>query len=127
MERLFWICLGGAVGSAARYVVSGWALTLFGPSFPYGTLAVNVLGSFLLGGVMHVGLATEWMSPTVRLALSVGLAGGFTTFSTFSYETLHLMQEGAWSVGLLNAIASVAACLAATFLGLAVARWAVGA
>lgn len=127
MERLLWICFGGALGTGARYLVSGWVLTLLGPGFPYGTLAVNVLGSFFLGGVMHVGLATEWMNPTVRLALSVGLAGGFTTFSTFSYETMHLLQDGAWSAALLNAVATMVACLAATFLGLAAARWAVGA
>ena len=126
MERLFWICLGGALGTGARYLVSGWVLTLLGPSFPYGTLAVYVLGSFALGGVMHVGLATEWMNPTVRLAVGVGLTGGFTTFSTFSYETMHLLQDGAWILGLLNAIVNVAACLVATFLGLAIARLAVG-
>lgn len=126
MDRLFWICLGGALGTGARYLVSGWVLALLGSSFPYGTLAVNVLGSFLLGGIMHAGLATEWMSPTTRLALSVGLAGGFTTFSTFSYETVHLLQDGAWSTALANAVGTVVACLAATFLGFAVARWAVG-
>ncbi|HXV37296.1 MAG TPA: fluoride efflux transporter CrcB [Myxococcota bacterium] len=127
MERFLWICLGGALGTGARYLVSGWVLAALGPAFPYGTLAVNVLGSFALGGVMHVGLATEWISPTLRLALSVGLTGGFTTFSAFSYETTHLLQEGAWGVALLNAGVSVVACVAATFLGLVVARWAVGA
>lgn len=127
MERLVWICLGGAVGSGARYLVSGWVLALLGSAFPYGTLAVNVLGSLLLGAVMHVGLSTEWMTPTARLALTVGLAGGFTTFSTFSYETFHLLEEGAWALALLNAAATLVACLAATFAGLVVARWAVGA
>jgi len=127
MERLLWVCLGGAFGSGARYLVSGWVLAIVGAAFPYGTLTVNVLGSFLLGAVMHAGLATEWINPTVRLALTVGLAGGFTTFSTFSYETVRLLQEGAWSAALLNMIVTLVACLAATFLGFAVARWVVGA
>lgn len=127
MGRLFWICLGGALGSGARYLVSGWVLTLLGRSFPYGTLAVNVLGSFFLGAVMHLGLATESISPTARLALTVGLAGGFTTFSTFSYETTTLLQEGAWNLGLLNVVVTLVACLVATSVGLTAARWMVGA
>lgn len=126
MERLFWICLGGALGSGARYLVSGWVLARLGTSFPYGTLAVNVLGSLLLGAFMHIGLVTEWMSPTLRLAVAVGVAGGFTTFSTFSYETVRLLQDGVWGVALLNILGTVATCLAASFLGFAAARWAVG-
>jgi len=127
MERFLWICLGGAIGTGARYLISGWLLALLGPAFPYGTLAVNVLGSFGLGGVMHIGLTTEWMNPTVRLALTVGVAGGFTTFSTFSYETTRLLNDGAWSIALVNVVVTLVACLAATILGLNVARWVVGA
>jgi CrcB protein len=77
--------------------------------------------------MMHIGLATQWLNPTVRLALTVGVAGGFTTYSTFSYETMHLLEDGAWTVGLLNVGVTVLVCLVATFLGLAAARWAVGA
>jgi len=127
MERFLWICLGGAIGTGARYLISGWLLALLGPAFPYGTLAVNVLGSFGLGGVMHIGLTTEWMNPTVRLALTVGVAGGFTTFSTFSYETTRLLNDGAWSIALINVVVTLVVCLAATILGLNVARWVVGA
>ncbi|MEW6776322.1 MAG: fluoride efflux transporter CrcB [Bdellovibrionota bacterium] len=126
MERLFWICLGGAAGTAARYFVSGWALKSLGPAFPYGTLAVNVVGSFLLAAIMHVGLATDFLSPTLRLALTTGVMGGFTTYSTFSYETMKYLQEGAWYLAATNVLVTVFACLAACFLGMAGARALVG-
>ncbi len=93
--RLFWIALGGAVGTCARYLLSGWALDRFGPSFPFGTLAVNVIGSFLLAGLMYVGVEAGMMQPTLRLALTTGVMGGFTTYSTFSYETMRYLQDGA--------------------------------
>ncbi|HEX9730528.1 MAG TPA: fluoride efflux transporter CrcB [Thermoanaerobaculia bacterium] len=126
MARLLWICLGGALGTGARYLVSGWALALLGTSFPYGTLAVNLLGSFLLGATMSVGLSTEWMPPAVRLALTAGALGGFTTYSTFSYETMRLLQDGAWLFAGLNVALTVTLCLAASFLGFAVGGWLVG-
>ncbi len=122
MGRLLWICLGGAAGTALRYLVSGWVLRALGTSFPYGTLAVNLLGSFLLGALMHVGLSTEWLSPTLRLALTTGAMGGFTTYSTFSYETMRLVQDGAWGNASLNVAATVVLCLVAAFAGLAAGR-----
>ena len=84
MARLLWICLGGAVGTGARYLLSGWLLRWLGPAFPYGTLAVNVLGSFLMGVLMHLALSTGSFSPTLRLTLTTGVLGGFTTYSTFN-------------------------------------------
>lgn len=69
MSRLFWICLGGALGTGARYLVSLWVLRTLGPAFPYGTLIVNGAGSFLIGAVMHVGLTTDLLSPSLRLVL----------------------------------------------------------
>jgi fluoride exporter len=126
MQRFLWICLGGAAGTGLRYLVSGWVLRLAGGSFPYGTLSVNLLGSFLLGTLMHVGLSTEILSPTMRLAATAGLMGGFTTYSTFSYETLRLLQEGAWGLAALNVVVTVAACLFASFLGFLLSRWMVG-
>ena len=88
MTRFLWICVGGAAGTGARYLLSGWALATLGASFPWGTLAVNVLGSFLLGLLMQVGITTSLLSPTLRLALTTGVMGGFTTYSTFNYETI---------------------------------------
>ena len=86
--RLFWVCLGGAFGSGARYLLSGWVMEQLGPTFPCGTLAVNTIGSFLLGALMFLGIEAGALSPTVRLALTTGVMGGFTTYSTFSYETM---------------------------------------
>ena len=123
MARFFWICFGGAVGTGARYLLSGWALKAFGPSFPYGTLAVNVIGSFLLAGLLYAGLETTLLPPTVRLALTTGVCGGFTTYSTFSYETMKYLQDRAWGLGVLNVLLTVFSCLAACMLGWWGARW----
>jgi CrcB protein len=126
MGRLVLISLGGALGTAARYLLSGWLLRVLGPAFPYGTLAVNVIGSFLLGALMHVGLQTALLSPTARLVLGTGVLGGFTTYSTFNYETLQYLQEGAWGLAGLNVAATLLVCVAAGALGVAAARFWVG-
>jgi fluoride exporter len=123
MSRFLWICVGGAIGTGARYLVSGWALKRFGTSFPYGTLAVNLIGSFLIGALMQLALTTALVSPTVRLVLVVGVMGGFTTYSSFNYETIQYLQQGAWLLGLLNIVIMVVACLTAGAAGLASARW----
>jgi len=126
MMRVLWISLGGAVGTAARFLLSGWLLRALGPAFPYGTLAVNVIGSFLLGAIMHVGLNTTLLSPGARLVLSTGVMGGFTTYSTFNYETLQYLQEGAWGLAGLNVFATLVTCLIAGALGVVAARLVVG-
>jgi CrcB protein len=126
VSRFFWIVLGGAAGTAARYLISGWALAILGMGFPWGTLAVNVLGSFLIGGIMHVGLTTQIMTPTVRLALTTGVMGGFTTYSAFNYESLRFLQDGAWLLALTNIVVMVLACLAAGTAGIWIARLALG-
>jgi len=125
MNSLY-VGIGGAIGSVARYHLEGWVQARLGPQFPFGTLAVNVLGSFLLALVMFVGLRTEAIPPTVRIALSTGVMGGFTTYSTFNYETLQLAQDGAWALCALNIAATVAGCLAAGALGWACGRFLVG-
>ena len=126
MSRFFWICLGGAAGTGLRYLLSGWALQILGTGLPWGTLAVNVLGSFFIGAVMHVGLTTQLISPTLRLALTTGVLGGFTTYSSFNYETLQLFQEGAWRMGLVNVTVMLLGCLVAGAAGLGTARLALG-
>ena len=122
MARLLWICLGGAVGTAGRYLLGDWLMRVAGPAFPWGTLAVNVLGSFLLGLVMQLALATDWISPTVRLTLATGVLGGFTTYSSFNYETLRLLEGGSWLLAGANLPGTVAGCLVAGTLGMALAR-----
>ena len=126
MIRFLLICLGGALGTGARYLIAIGVPRVLGTSFPYATLTVNVVGSFLLGAVMHVGLTTNLMSPGLRLVLTTGVMGGFTTYSTFNYETLQYFQDGAWLFGFLNILATVLGCLIAGALGLFTARWAIG-
>lgn len=126
MTRFLLICLGGAIGTGARYLVSGWALRLFGASFPYGTLAVNVLGSFFIGAVMHIGLSTSVLSPTARIFLATGVLGGFTTYSSFNYETVQYFQDGEIFRAVLNILAMVVSCLVAGFAGLILAKRFVG-
>jgi CrcB protein len=121
--QLFWICVGGAIGSGARFLLSMWMLERFGPGFPYGTLTVNVVGSFLLGLVMYLGLEAGLLSPTLRLALAVGVMGGFTTFSSFTFETMRLAQDGLLPLALLYVGLSVIACIAACLLGWGLAHW----
>ena len=126
MGRLLWISAGGALGTAARYLLSGWLLRVLGPAFPYGTLAVNLIGSFLLGTIMHVGLQTTLLTPTARLVLATGVMGGFTTYSTFNYETLQYLEAGAWAMAGLNITSTLLLCLAAGALGVALGRAMVG-
>ncbi len=127
ISRFLWICLGGAVGTGARYLISVWAVVVLGTGFPWGTLLVNVLGSFLLSVIMETSMTGHLIAPTLRLALTTGVLGGFTTYSTFNYETLAYLREGAWWMGICNVLLTVAVCLAAGVAGIAAARWAVGA
>lgn len=122
MEKLFWVCVGSAVGGGARYLVSDWALRTFGLAFPYGTLAVNLVGSLLMGVLMATALQTTVLSPVVRLALTTGVLGGFTTFSTFSYETMRSIQTGAFGLALGNVLANVVGGLLACTAGWAGAK-----
>jgi fluoride exporter len=127
VSRFLWICLGGALGTGARYLLSGWLLRAVGPAFPVGTLAVNVVGSFLLGFLMQVATTTELLGPTLRLTLTTGVMGGFTTYSTFNYETLRYFEDGAVGMGALNIAATLGGCLFAGLLGLAAGRAFAGA
>ena len=124
--RFILVCIGGAIGTAARYLTALWIPTLFGASFPIATLLVNSIGSFLLAFIMHVGGSTEMLSPDVRVMLTTGVMGGFTTYSTFNYETTEFLREGAWLLATANILGTVAICLAAGFAGAAVARMIVG-
>jgi CrcB protein len=126
MTRFLLVCAGGAAGTAARYLTALWAGATFGPAFPFGTLIVNVAGSFLIAFIMHIGITTEWISNDVRLMLTTGVMGGFTTYSTFNYETTGYFREGAWLLGFANVAITLLGCLAAGIAGLAVGRLMVG-
>lgn len=126
MGRFLWVCVGGAAGTGARYWLSGWAQRHAGPGFPAGTFAVNVIGSFLLGALMEIGVAGGMLAPTLRIALTTGVMGGFTTYSTFNYETIEYLREGAWALGFANVAATVLVCLGAGIAGLAAGRGLIG-
>jgi len=121
VTRVLAIALAGAFGAVARYGLSGLVQRFAGPRFPLGTLAVNVLGCFLLGLLATLSLERWSISPTTRAALLIGFLGAFTTFSTFSYETLALIREGAAWRAVLNIVLSVMVCLAAAWAGVALA------
>jgi CrcB protein len=126
MGRLMLVCLGGAIGSGLRYVVSGLAARWLGGDFPYGTFIVNVVGSFLIGLIQEVGTTTPIIPESTRLFLTVGIMGGLTTYSAFSYETIRLMETGAWAEAWINVLATTALCLTGCVLGTAVGRLVVG-
>ncbi len=126
LARFLMVAAGGAMGSMARYWVGGWAPRVFGQAFPYGTLIVNTVGSFLVALIMSVGLRTTVVSPNLRLFLTVGVMGGFTTYSSFNYETLALFQQRLWMTGALNMAVTGLGCLLAGVLGLALAQVTIG-
>ena len=113
---------GGLVGSMLRYRLSGLVAGSTKGEFPIGTLVVNVIGCFVIGFFLTLGYERFAWRPELRLFVAVGILGGFTTFSTFSFETITLLRDGAYLSGIANATASLLGCLAATVVGIAVAR-----
>jgi fluoride exporter len=126
VERFIYICLGGAIGTGLRYLTSGVAARWLGADFPYGTLIVNVVGSFLIGLIQQVGTASLLIPEPTRLFLTVGIMGGLTTYSSFSYETVRLVEIGAWGQAWVNVLVTTALCLGVCLLGIAVGRLIVG-
>jgi len=121
MARTALVAAGGLAGSVARYWLGG-AVQRYADYFPLGTLAVNVAGSFLLGLIMTLSIERGALGANTRLLLSVGFCGAFTTMSTFSYETLALLRDGEAALALANVGGTLAACCAAVWLGMAIAR-----
>ena len=121
MIRFLLICLGGAAGTGARYLLASFVTAKAGEGFQFGTLCVNVLGSFVMGFLFLFASAHQ-MSETTRLTLTTGLLGGFTTYSAFNQETLRLFQTDAWGAGLGNLVLTVIACLGAGVAGMAAAK-----
>ena len=122
MLRFLLICLGGAIGTGARYLVATWVTQAFGADFPRGTIVINLTGSFLIAVVMELAATTGAVSQDLRLFLATGIMGGYTTYSSFNYETLRLAGEGTWLLAGLNVAITVFGCLAAGWLGLVTAR-----
>jgi len=119
---VLYIALFGALGCVVRYILSGWVYALAGAAMPYGTFAVNVLGAFLIGLIMEFSLRSSLVAPELRIGLTIGFLGGFTTPSTFSYETFRLLESAQFLKALANAFVSVAVCLVFTYAGIAAAR-----
>ena len=120
--KILYLGIFGGFGCVARYLVSGWVYDLSGKALPYGTLAVNVVGSLLLGLIMEGSLRSTLLSPELRFGLTVGFMGGFTTFSTFSYETVRLLEEGSLVAAGANVLLNVTVCIVAALAGIYLAR-----
>ena len=119
MLNYLWVSIGGAVGTAARFWISGVIGQRYGEVFPYGTLTVNVTGSFLIGVLAALTNPDgRWLvSPSFREFFMIGVCGGYTTFSSFSLQTLNLIHDGEWLRAIWNTVASVLLCLFAVWLG----------
>jgi fluoride exporter len=123
MGNILVIALGAAIGANLRYGLSLWAARQFGAAFPYGTLIVNLIGCFAIGLVLQFSLTRMPLSEPLRLLIVTGLLGGFTTFSSFGYETYALILKGEWLPALIYIAASVVLGLGAVFLGAALISW----
>ncbi|MBD7911954.1 fluoride efflux transporter CrcB [Clostridium sp. Sa3CVN1] len=120
MQKIIFVGVGGCIGASLRYLITIASSKLINSNFPFGTLIVNVIGGFLIGLIMELSNSTELISPNLKLFLTTGIMGGLTTFSTFSYETINLMNDGRYVLGsaniLLNVILSLGGVILAKFL-----------
>jgi CrcB protein len=121
MKEVLWVGLGGFLGANARYLLGGWIAARLGPTFPYGTFVINGSGSFLVG-LLIGALEGNVLSPTVRLAGAIGFVGAYTTFSTWTYETVQLVESGSLLLAAANLFGSVAVGIGAVIAGLAAGR-----
>ena len=121
MNLLWYVALGSAVGGASRFALSTFVQQRASSAFPFGTLIVNITGSLILGFVLRYALASPSVSAEMRALLTTGFCGGYTTFSTFSYESIALIEDGDYRRAAIYIVLSVVVSLIATFLGIAVA------
>ncbi len=122
MGKIFFIGIGGFLGAISRYSISKLSMFIFGNNIPFGTFIVNVLGSFILGFFHTITVERIFLPDYLRFAFSVGFLGAFTTFSTFSVETLMIFEDNAYIFGLLNIFANLFFGLLAAYLGIYLAR-----
>jgi len=121
-KQLIAVALGGAAGAVLRWLMASGVQKLAGGAFPWGTFAVNALGSLLLGFLFVWLIERSTVSELARLAITVGFLGAFTTFSTYSLESIRLLQEGALALAFGNIMGQVVVCLLLTWLGIQLAR-----
>ncbi|MDR6635166.1 CrcB protein [Phyllobacterium sp. 1468] len=122
MNAILLVASGGAIGSVARYLVGVGMARAFGVAFPYGTLAVNIIGGFLMGLFIELLARRFQGSPELRLFIAIGILGGFTTFSSFSLDVVVLWQRGEFGIAFFYVLASVILSIGALFFGLWLAR-----
>lgn len=123
MNKLVWyVAIGSGIGGATRLLVGNFIQQRIGISFPLGTLVINITGSFILGFILRYALAAPDISPAIRALLTTGFCGGYTTFSTYSFETATLIEDGRYERASLYIVLSVGVALLATFAGFASAR-----
>ncbi len=123
LTQLALVAGGGAVGSVLRFITSSSVQRFTNTDFPFGTLSVNVIGSFVMGLLYIFLVERSSMSMEWRALLLIGLLGGFTTFSSFSIETMNLLEQALFGKMVINIVASVVTCLLATWLGMKIGRW----
>jgi CrcB protein len=116
------ISIGGLLGANARYLLANWAAQRLGASFPYGTFIINISGSFILGLFMALLQDRAFVHPNYRLFFATGFCGAYTTFSTFTYESLRLFQDGSFLLGFTNIFGSILVGMLGVFLGFVVGR-----
>ncbi len=119
MGAILWVGLGGFLGANARYLLGGVIAERWSTAFPWATFAINISGSFILGLFLAFAEERPWMHPSSRLMFAVGFVGAYTTFSTFEYESIRLLQEGEMLLAFANIAGSVIAGLVAVFAGAA--------
>ncbi len=123
MLAILLVALGGGIGSVARYLVGGWFASRFGSALPYGTFVINVSGSFVIGFFLAFAQERASLSPYWRLFFAVGFLGGYTTFSTFEYEGVRLLQDSEVLLGSIYLIGSMVAGGVAAVGGLVLGSW----
>ncbi|MBL8093150.1 MAG: fluoride efflux transporter CrcB [Anaerolineales bacterium] len=122
LEKIAWISLGAILGANARFFIGTWAAEKWGSAFPYGTLLINLSGSLLLGIFLTYATQRGLVDPRFRLVVAVGFCGGYTTFSTYTYESINLMLAGSWFAGMVNLLGSAALGIGAVGLGIWIGR-----
>lgn len=122
IQLIFIVGCGGFIGAALRYLISINAAKIFSPNFPYGTLIANILGAIIIGLVMRLSLDTAIISPNIKLFLTTGMMGGLTTFSTFSYETVSMLNSGEYMLGVLNLGLNIVFSFIGVVIGMSIAK-----
>ena len=122
MQKVICVGIGGFIGASMRYLISMQSSKLLNSSIPLGTLIANVLGGFLIGVIMEISMSTDLISPNLKLFLTTGIMGGLTTFSTFSYETISLLSDGKYLLGIGNIFLNLILSLGGVVLGTSICK-----